>query len=104
MRTLIVVVHFSLKMPKYSVSRRISIFKAYYSSNNNPIAAQWRFLTDYKLTKTGPSVITIKNAIEKFERTGNVDFSTLQLFLQNFALCLRYAIAIDDKHIEHAIN
>ncbi|GBL95868.1 hypothetical protein AVEN_227115-1 [Araneus ventricosus] len=79
MRTLIVViVHFSLKMSKYSVSERISIVRAYYSSNNSPIAAQRKFATECKLKTTGPSVITIKNVIENFERTGSVDFSTLQ--------------------------
>ncbi|GBM59915.1 hypothetical protein AVEN_270019-1 [Araneus ventricosus] len=70
MRTLIVVVHFSLKMSKYSVPENISIVKAYYSSNNSPIAAQRKFAIEYKLKTTGPSVITIKNMIEKFERTG----------------------------------
>ncbi|GBL85916.1 hypothetical protein AVEN_266553-1 [Araneus ventricosus] len=101
MRTLIVVVaHFSLKMPKYSVSERISIVNAYYSSNNSPIAAQRKFATEYKLKTTGPNVITIKNVIEKFERTGSVDVSTLLRFLQNFALRLRQVMAIDGKHIE----
>ncbi|GBM35257.1 hypothetical protein AVEN_45524-1 [Araneus ventricosus] len=100
MRTLIV--HFSLKMN--SVSERISIVKAYYSSNNSPIAAQRKFATEYKLKTTGPSVIAIKNAIEKFKRIGSVDVSTLQRFLQNFALLLRHVIAIDGKHIEHVIN
>ncbi|GBO02785.1 hypothetical protein AVEN_48211-1 [Araneus ventricosus] len=105
MRTLIVVVvHFSLKMSKYSVSERISIVKAYYSSNNSPIAAQRKFATEYKLKTTGPSVITIKNGIEMFERTGSVDVSTLQRFSQNFALRLRHAIAIDGKYIEHVVN
>ncbi|GBN18714.1 hypothetical protein AVEN_241875-1 [Araneus ventricosus] len=104
MRTLIVVVHFSLKMSKYSVSEHISIVKAYYSSNNSPIAAQRKFETECKLKTTGPSVITIKNVIQKFERAGSVDVSTLQRFLQNFALCLRHVIAIDCKHIEHVIN
>ncbi|GBO42441.1 hypothetical protein AVEN_73379-1 [Araneus ventricosus] len=69
MRTLIVVVHFSLKISKYSVSERISNVKAYYSSNNSRIAAQRKSETEYKLKTTGPSVITIKNGIEKFERT-----------------------------------
>ncbi|GBM79094.1 hypothetical protein AVEN_88246-1 [Araneus ventricosus] len=78
MRTLIV--HFSLEMSKYSVSERISIVKAYYSSNNSPIEAQRKFATEYKLKITGPSVITIKNEIEKFEVTGSVDVSTLQRF------------------------
>ncbi|GBL88881.1 hypothetical protein AVEN_158985-1 [Araneus ventricosus] len=91
-------------MSKYSVSECISIFKAYYSSNNSPIAAQRKFATEYKLKKTGPSVITIKNVIEKFERTGSVDVSRLQRFLQNFALRLRHVIAIDGKYIEHVIN
>ncbi|GBM96809.1 hypothetical protein AVEN_161125-1 [Araneus ventricosus] len=106
MRTLIVaVVHFSLKMSKYSVSERISIVKVYYSSNNSPIAAQRKFATEYKLKATGLSVITIKNVIEKFERTGSVDASTLQRFLQNFALRLRHDINIDGKHIErHKLN
>ncbi|GBL99801.1 hypothetical protein AVEN_9888-1 [Araneus ventricosus] len=104
MRTLIVVVHFSLKLSKYSVSERISIVKAYYSSNNSPIASQRKFSTKYKPKTTGPSVITIKNVIEKFERTGSVDVSTLQRFLQNFALRLHRVIAIDGKHIEHVIN
>ncbi|GBN52525.1 hypothetical protein AVEN_87699-1 [Araneus ventricosus] len=105
MRTLIVVaVHFSLKMSKCSVYERISIVKAYYSSNNSPIAAQRKFVTEYKLKTTGPSVTAIKNVIEKFERTGSVDVSTLQRFLQTFALRLRHAIAIDSKHIEHVIN
>ncbi|GBN90119.1 hypothetical protein AVEN_246290-1 [Araneus ventricosus] len=88
----------------YSVSERISIVKAYYSSNNSPIAAQRKFATEYKLKTTSPSAITIKNVIEKFERIGSVDVSTLQRFLQNFALRLRHVIAIDGKHIEHAIN
>ncbi|GBO39654.1 hypothetical protein AVEN_70161-1 [Araneus ventricosus] len=104
MCTLIVVVHFSLKMLKYSVSERISIVKAYYSSNNSPIAAQSKFATEYKLKTTGPSVKTIKNVIEKFERTGSVDVSILQRFLQNFVLRLRHVIAIDGKHIEHVLN
>ncbi|GBN72123.1 hypothetical protein AVEN_108410-1 [Araneus ventricosus] len=104
MRTLIVVVHFSLKMSKYSISQRISIVKAYYASNNSPIAAQRKFATEYKLKTTGPSVITIKNVIENFERTGCVDVSTLQRFLQNFALRPRHVIAIDGKHIGHVIN
>ncbi|GBM22647.1 hypothetical protein AVEN_140983-1 [Araneus ventricosus] len=105
MCTLIVnVVHFSLEMSKYGVSVRISIVKAYYSSNNSPIAAQRKFATDYKLKTTGPSVITIKNVIEKFERAGSVDVSTLQRFLQNFALRLRHVMAIDGKHIDHDIN
>ncbi|GBL90901.1 hypothetical protein AVEN_28003-1 [Araneus ventricosus] len=87
MRILIVVVHFSLEMSN-SVSERLSIVKAYYSSNNSPIAAQRKFATEFKLKTTGPSVITIKNVIEKFERTGSVDVSTLRRFLQNFALRL----------------
>ncbi|GBN59471.1 hypothetical protein AVEN_179981-1 [Araneus ventricosus] len=91
-------------MSKYSVSERISIVMAYYSSNNSSIAAQKKFATDYKLKTTGPSVITIKNVIKKFERTGSVDVSTLQRFLQNFALRLRHVIAIDGKHIDHFIN
>ncbi|GBO18275.1 hypothetical protein AVEN_163842-1 [Araneus ventricosus] len=97
MRTLIVV-HFSLEMSKYSFSERISIVKAYYSSNNGPIVAQRKFATEYKLKTIGPSLITIKNVIEKFERL------SLQRFLQNFALRLRHVIAIDGKHIEHVIN
>ncbi|GBL88016.1 hypothetical protein AVEN_246020-1 [Araneus ventricosus] len=101
---IVVVVHFSLKMSKYSVSERISIVKAYYSRNNSPIAAQRKFATEYKLKTAAPSVITIKNVIEKFERTGSVDVSTHQRFLQNFALLLRYVIAIDGKHIEPVIN
>ncbi|GBM15158.1 hypothetical protein AVEN_169243-1 [Araneus ventricosus] len=103
MRTL-TVVHFSLKMSKYSVSERISIIKAYYSRNKSPIATQRKFATEYKLKTTGPSVMTIKNVIEKFERTGSDDVSTLQRFLQNFSLRLRHVIATDVKHIEHAIN
>ncbi|GBL53489.1 hypothetical protein AVEN_21059-1 [Araneus ventricosus] len=104
MRT-VIVVHFSSKMPKYSVSERISVVKAYYSSNNSPIAAQRKFATEYcKLKTTGPTVITIKNVIEKFERTGSADASTLQRFLQNFALRLRHVIAIDGKHIEQVTN
>ncbi|GBO24572.1 hypothetical protein AVEN_266559-1 [Araneus ventricosus] len=103
MHTLIVV-HFSLKMSKYSAFERISIVKAYYSSNKSPIAAQRKFATEYKLKTTGPSVITIKNVIEKSERTGSIDVSTLQRFLQNFALRLRHVIAIDDKHIEHVVS
>ncbi|GBN14025.1 hypothetical protein AVEN_109009-1 [Araneus ventricosus] len=103
MRTLIVV-HFSLKMSKYSVSERMSIVKAYYSSINCPIAAQRKFATECKVKTTGPSVITIKNGIEKFERTGSVDVSTLQRFLQHFALRLCHVIAIAGKHIEHVIN
>ncbi|GBN63649.1 hypothetical protein AVEN_44720-1 [Araneus ventricosus] len=80
-------------MSKYSVPERISIVKAYYSSNNSPIEAQKKFETECKLKTTGPSVITIKNMMEKFERTGSVDVSTLQRFLQNFALRLRHAIS-----------
>ncbi|GBN69197.1 hypothetical protein AVEN_113687-1 [Araneus ventricosus] len=91
-------------MSKYSVSERISIVKAYYSSNNSPIAAQRKFATEHKLKTIGPSIITIKNVIEKFERTDSVDVSTLQRFLQNFALRLRHVIGIDDKRIEHVIN
>ncbi|GBO34867.1 hypothetical protein AVEN_148337-1 [Araneus ventricosus] len=91
-------------MSKYSVPERISVVKAYYSSNNSLIAARRKFETEYKLKTTGPSVITIKNVIEKFERTDSVDVSTLQRFLQNFALRLRHVIAIDGKHIEHIIN
>ncbi|GBO18688.1 hypothetical protein AVEN_270162-1 [Araneus ventricosus] len=91
-------------MSKYSVSRRMLIVKGYCSSNNSPIAAQRKFAIEYKLKTTGPSVITIKNVIENFERTGSVDVSTLQRFLQNFALRLRHVIAIDGKHIERVIN
>ncbi|GBN59423.1 hypothetical protein AVEN_65031-1 [Araneus ventricosus] len=72
-------------MSKYRVSERMSIVKAYYSSNNSPIATQRKFATEYELKTTGPSVITIKNVIKKFERTGSVDVSTLKRFLQNFA-------------------
>ncbi|GBM55546.1 hypothetical protein AVEN_105079-1 [Araneus ventricosus] len=104
MRTLIVVVHFSLKLSKYSVPERISIDKAYYSRNNSPTAAQRKFATECNLKTTCPSVITIKNVIKKFERTDSVDVSTLQRFLQNFALRLRHIIATDDKHLEHVIN
>ncbi|GBN78634.1 hypothetical protein AVEN_45009-1 [Araneus ventricosus] len=104
MRTLVVVVHFSLKMSKYGVSECISIVKAYYLSNNCPIAAQRKFATEYRLKTTGPSVITIKNVIEKFDRTGSVDVSTLRRFLQNFAFSLRHVIANDGKHIDHVIN
>ncbi|GBM72853.1 hypothetical protein AVEN_259239-1 [Araneus ventricosus] len=64
----VVVVHFSLKMSKYSVPERISIVKAYYSSNSSPLAAQRKFTTESKLKTTGASVITIKNVIEKFEK------------------------------------
>ncbi|GBN41338.1 hypothetical protein AVEN_237018-1 [Araneus ventricosus] len=91
-------------MSKYSVSERISIVKAYHSSNSSPIAAQRKFATEYKLKRTGPTVITIQNVIEKFERTGGVDVSTFQRFLQNFVLRLRHVIAIHGKHIEHVIN
>ncbi|GBM96010.1 hypothetical protein AVEN_253412-1 [Araneus ventricosus] len=87
-------------MSKYSVSERISIAKAYYSSNNSPIAAQRKFSTEHKLKTTGPSVITIKNVIGKIERTGSVDVSTLQRFLQNFALPLRHVIAIDGMTLD----
>ncbi|GBN82029.1 hypothetical protein AVEN_229467-1 [Araneus ventricosus] len=104
MRTLIVVVHFSSKISKCSVSERISIVKAYYSSNNSLIEAQRKFATEYKPKTTGPSVITIKNVIEKFERTDSVDVSTLHRFLQTFALRLRHVIAIDGKRIKHVIN
>ncbi|GBN83409.1 hypothetical protein AVEN_245963-1 [Araneus ventricosus] len=100
----VVVVNFSLKMSKYSVPEHISIVKAYNSSNNNPIEAQRKFATEYKLKTTGPSVITIRNVIEKFDITGSADDSTLQRFLQNFALRLRHVIAIDGKNIEHVIN
>ncbi|GBO40797.1 hypothetical protein AVEN_9288-1 [Araneus ventricosus] len=91
-------------MSKYSVSEHISIVNTYNSSNNSPIAAQRKFATEYKLKTTGPSVITIKNVIEKFERTRSVDVSTPQRFLQNFTLRLRHVIAIDGKHIDHVIN
>ncbi|GBO09963.1 hypothetical protein AVEN_270256-1 [Araneus ventricosus] len=104
MRTLIAVVDFSLKMSKYSVSERISIVNVYYSSNNKPIAAQRKFVTECKLKTSDSNVITIKNMIEKFERTGSVGVSTLHRFLQNFALRLRNVIANDSKHIEHVIN
>ncbi|GBN05041.1 hypothetical protein AVEN_123635-1 [Araneus ventricosus] len=78
MHTLIVlVVHFSLKISKYNVSERISIAKAYYWSNNNPIAAQRKFETEYKLKTVDTSVITIKNAVEKFERSSSVDTSAI---------------------------
>ncbi|GBM30385.1 hypothetical protein AVEN_220985-1 [Araneus ventricosus] len=77
MTTLTVIVHFSLEMSKYSVPERISIAKAYYSSNNSPIAAQRKFATEYKLQTTGSRVITIKNKIEKFVRTGSVVASKL---------------------------
>ncbi|GBL91278.1 hypothetical protein AVEN_203438-1 [Araneus ventricosus] len=103
MRTRIVF-HFSLKMWKYSFSELLSIVKAYYSTNSNPNATQRKFATKYKLQATGPRVITIKNVIEKFERTDSVDVSTHQLFWQNFALRLRHVIAIDGKNIEHFIN
>ncbi|GBM97821.1 hypothetical protein AVEN_228955-1 [Araneus ventricosus] len=88
MRTPIVfVVHFSLKMSKYSVSERITIVKAYYSSNNCAITTQRKFATEYKLKTTGPSVITIKNVIEKFERTGSVDVSTCRQFSDFSEFC-----------------
>ncbi|GBO08022.1 hypothetical protein AVEN_11342-1 [Araneus ventricosus] len=104
MRTLIVAVHFSLKKSKYGVSGRISIVLASYSSNNGPIVTQRKFATESKLKTTGRSVITLKNEIEKFEKTGSDDVSTLQRFLQNFALRLRHVIAIDGKHIKHVVN
>ncbi|GBL99705.1 hypothetical protein AVEN_24222-1 [Araneus ventricosus] len=88
-------------MSKYSFSESISIVKAYYSSNNSPIAVQRKFATDYKLKTTGPSVITVKNVIEKIERNGSVDVSTLHRLLRNFTLRLSHVIAIDDKHIEY---
>ncbi|GBN78090.1 hypothetical protein AVEN_219430-1 [Araneus ventricosus] len=91
-------------MSKFSVSRRISIAKAYHSSNNSPIEAQRKFAIEYEPKTTAPSVITIENVIEKFKRTGSVDVSTRQRFLQNFALRLRHVTAIDGKHIEHVIN
>ncbi|GBO26704.1 hypothetical protein AVEN_172432-1 [Araneus ventricosus] len=91
-------------MSQYNVSERISIVKAYYSSNSRRIATQRKFATEYKLRATGPSVITIKNLIEKFERTGSVDVSPSQRFLQNFALRLHHVIASDGKSIEHVIN
>ncbi|GBO02388.1 hypothetical protein AVEN_118905-1 [Araneus ventricosus] len=91
-------------MSKYSLSESISITMAYHSSNSSPIEAQRKFATEYKLKTTGPSVITIQNGIEKFERTSSANVSTLQRFLQNFALCLRHVIAIDGKHIEYVIN
>ncbi|GBN16347.1 hypothetical protein AVEN_43996-1 [Araneus ventricosus] len=101
---LTLVVHFSLKMSKYSVSKRISIVKAYYLSNTSAIAAERKFSREYKLKTTGPSVIAIKNVIEKFERNLSVDVSSLQGFLQNCALRLIHVIAIDGKHIEYVIN
>ncbi|GBN14176.1 hypothetical protein AVEN_3978-1 [Araneus ventricosus] len=104
MRTLIVVVNFSMKMSKYSFSERISIVKAYYSSNNSPIAAQRKFAAEYQLKTTGPSAITIKNVLKKLERTGSVDVSTLQRLSQNFTLRLRHVIDIDGKHMERVIN
>ncbi|GBO21493.1 hypothetical protein AVEN_96136-1 [Araneus ventricosus] len=74
------------------------------TSDNSPIAAQRKFAAEYKLKTIGPIVITIKNVIEKFERAGSVDVSTLQRVLLNFALHLRHVIAIGGKHIEHVIN
>ncbi|GBM69475.1 hypothetical protein AVEN_67877-1 [Araneus ventricosus] len=89
-------------MSKYGLPERISIVKAYYSSNNSPIVAQKKFVTEYKLKTTGPSV----NVIEKFETTDSVDVSTLLTLaiFQNFALRLSHVIPIDGKHIEHVIN
>ncbi|GBN79788.1 hypothetical protein AVEN_247260-1 [Araneus ventricosus] len=84
-------------MSKYSVSEHRPIVKAYYSSNNSPIVSQRKFVQS---EDAGPSVITIKNVTEKFERT---DVSTLRRFLQN-ALRLRHVRAIDGKHIEHVID
>ncbi|GBN88387.1 hypothetical protein AVEN_33673-1 [Araneus ventricosus] len=81
--------------------QRISIVTAYYWSSSSQIAAQRKFATEYKLKTTDLSVKTIKNAIEKYERTGSVDVSTLQRFLKNFALRQHHVIG---KHIEHVIN
>jgi hypothetical protein len=51
MRTQLVVVgHLQVKMSRYSVPERIALVKAYYASNNSPIAAQRKFATEYKLT------------------------------------------------------
>ncbi|GBM02204.1 hypothetical protein AVEN_190616-1 [Araneus ventricosus] len=100
MRTLIVVaVHFSLKMSKYGVPEHISIVKAYYLSNSSPIVAQRTFAAEYKLKTTGSSVITIKNVIEKFERTGSV-----AAIFAEFCSSSTPRHAIDGKHIEHVIN
>ncbi|GBM75296.1 hypothetical protein AVEN_45329-1 [Araneus ventricosus] len=96
---------FQIHVKWFKVRRqREEIVKAYYSSNNSPIADRRKFATEYMLKTTDPCVITIKNVIEKFERSGGVDVSTLQRFLQNFALRLRHVVAIDVKHMEHVIN
>ncbi|GBL88623.1 hypothetical protein AVEN_195622-1 [Araneus ventricosus] len=62
------------------------IVRAYYSGTNSPIAARRKLVIKYKLKITCPSGITIKNAIEMFERTGSVDVSTLQRFSKNFLI------------------
>ena len=55
-----VVVYFSVKMSRYSVSERIFIVRKYYSNNNIPIVTQRKFAIEFKLKITGPSVSTIR--------------------------------------------
>ena len=46
--------------------------QAYYASNNSPTAAQRKFATEFKLKTTGPSLLTIKNLIRKFQKASSV--------------------------------
>lgn len=57
-------------MLRYSVPEHISLVKVYYERTIT-IAAQRKFVTEYKLNTTGPSVL-IKILILKFDRTGSV--------------------------------
>ncbi|GBN33372.1 hypothetical protein AVEN_254888-1 [Araneus ventricosus] len=85
-------------MSKYSVSERISIVKAYYSSNNSPIAAQRKFATEYyKLKTTSPSVITSKISLKIFRELVVSMSRHFSDFLQNFALRPSHVIPIDAK-------
>ena len=69
---LVIVVYFSVKMSRRSVSEHIAIVRTYYSKNNKPIVSQRKFVTEFKLKTTGPSMSIINRLIEKFERTGTV--------------------------------
>ena len=56
---LAVVVYFSVKMSKSSVSERIFIVRTYYSSSNIPIVTQRKFAIEFQLKIAGPSVSAI---------------------------------------------
>ena len=59
---LAVVVYFSVKMSRYSVSERIFIVRTHYSNNNSPIVTQRKFATEFQLKTTGLSASTINYA------------------------------------------